>query len=57
MIELVHYTKMGGPLTKRIFLNEDGKLISDGSACTMSTGVARRARFSDLSSAAAFISD
>jgi hypothetical protein len=57
MIELTHFTKVGGPLTKRIFLNEEGKMVSDGSACTMSTGVARRARFSDLHSAASFVSD
>jgi Family of unknown function (DUF5906) len=35
-------TKEGGPLTKRISLSPDGSLVSDGSACVMSTGTAKR---------------
>jgi hypothetical protein len=34
--------KTGGPLTKRISLSLDGRLASDGSACVMSRGIARR---------------
>jgi hypothetical protein len=41
-IEITALTKAGGPLTKRICLSDDGKLISDGSACIMSRGGARR---------------
>jgi hypothetical protein len=46
--------KVGGPLTKRISLTPDGKLASDGSACVMTNGWAKRvpctslARFADL---------
>lgn len=46
-IEITLLTKAGGPLTKRISLAEDGSLKSDGSACLMGRGVARRARFAD----------
>ena len=45
----------GGPLTKRITLGHDGSLCSDGSACIMSAGTARRARFANLRSFAAHI--
>src|SRR5260370_4466561 len=41
--EIVRFTKTGGPLTKRIHLDENGKLKSDGSACVMSQGEAWRA--------------
>jgi hypothetical protein len=47
-IEITLLAKAGGPLTKRISLAVDGSLKSDGSACLMWRGVARRARFSDL---------
>jgi hypothetical protein len=40
--EIVCFTKSGGPLTKRIYLTEDGLPKSDGSACVMSRGVAQR---------------
>jgi hypothetical protein len=52
--EIVCFTKSGGPLTKRIYLTEDGTPKSDGSACIMSRGVAKRlevagvARFAKL---------
>jgi hypothetical protein len=48
MIELTRLAKIGGPLTKRIELSADGKLISDGSACIMSSGCAQRVRFDRL---------
>ena len=47
-IEITHIAKAGGPLAKRIFLAADGSLKSDGSACVMGRGEARRAQFSDL---------
>ena len=40
--EIVCLTKSGGPLTKKIRL-ENGVLRSDGSACVMTRGVACRA--------------
>ena len=43
-IELAIVSKMGGPLTKRITLTADGKIASDGSACTMARGRAKRKR-------------
>ena len=43
-IELVVFSKKGGPLTKRITLTADGKIASDGSACTMARGRAERKR-------------
>jgi hypothetical protein len=44
MIEIVTFTKHGGPLTKRIYIGADGKPVSDGSACTMASGTATRTR-------------
>jgi hypothetical protein len=48
MIELTHFTKTGGPLTKRISLGADGSLCSDASQCVMSRGTARRVHLPDL---------
>jgi hypothetical protein len=42
MIEITRLSKVGGPLTKRISLSAEGKLVSDGSACVMSRGHASR---------------
>ena len=44
MIEITALASSNGPLTKRISLSPDGKLISDGSACVMSRGHAQRVR-------------
>src|SRR6516165_3047066 len=41
-VELTHFTKANGPLTKRISLTPDGTVKSDGSACVMARGAARR---------------
>jgi hypothetical protein len=41
-IEITVFTKSGGPLSKRISLNGDGTVKSDGSACVMMRGWARR---------------
>src|SRR6516162_2970509 len=40
--EIVIFDKLGGPLTKRICLDERGAAKSDGSACVMSRGMATR---------------
>src|SRR5271167_3385157 len=40
------FAKRGGSLTKRISLNPDGTVKSDGSACGMSQGKARRLELS-----------
>ncbi len=42
MIEITQLASSAGPLTKRIHLSPDGKLISDGSACVMARGEATR---------------
>jgi hypothetical protein len=54
-IEITALTKAGGPLTKRIYLNDDGDLVSDGSACVMAHGAARRMRFGALEAFADYI--
>ena len=46
-IELVRVTKDRGPLTKRISLGDDGKLVSDASQCQMARGVMERLRLVD----------
>src|SRR5262249_51179527 len=55
VIEITVFTKEGGPLTKRISLNQDGSLKSDGSQCIMPTAVARRFRFAQMQDLAAHI--
>ena len=42
MFEITVFTKTGGPLTKRIWLDPDGSVKSDGSQCIMTRGRARR---------------
>jgi hypothetical protein len=54
--EITRLSKLGGPLSKRIYIGDDGKVVSDGSACTMSAGTANRVRFQSLPEAAGFIS-
>jgi hypothetical protein len=56
VIEVTALMKTGGPLTKRISLSPDGMLHSDGSACIMSEGAARRAKFRNLLEFADYIS-
>jgi hypothetical protein len=46
--EIVLLTKSDGPLTKEIRLDENGVLHSDGSACVMSRGSARRVPIPDI---------
>jgi hypothetical protein len=40
--EITLFTKRGGPLTKRIALDANGKLQNDSSACLMTQGTAQR---------------
>jgi hypothetical protein len=53
--ELTIFTKTDGPLTKRISILADGSISSDGSACVMSRGIARRAKISDVTQLAILI--
>jgi hypothetical protein len=55
MLEITLLEKTGGILTKKIKLDDTGKLVSNGSACTMSTGTAHRLRLNDLSDLASQI--
>jgi hypothetical protein len=55
--ELTVFTKTNGPLTKRISIAPDGSIISDGSACLMSRGIARRAMISDVTQLAKLIEE
>jgi hypothetical protein len=57
VFEITRLTKAGGPLTKRISLADDGSVKSDGSACVMSEGQARRVTFDNLESFGACIAD
>jgi hypothetical protein len=54
--EIVRFTKEGGPLTKRISLNEDGSTKSDGSGCLMPRGAAVRTPIAGIAELAALIS-
>ena len=47
-IELALIEKTGGPLTKRISLDADGAVKSDGSACVMLVGNACRLKLADV---------
>ncbi len=44
VFEIVLLTKSNGPLSKRISLDAGGNVVSDGSACVMSRGEARRTK-------------
>lgn len=47
-VEITRFVKSGGPLTKRIKLDGDGKPLADGSACLMTEGEALRTIISDM---------
>jgi hypothetical protein len=49
------FTKVGGPLTKRISLDANGTLKGDGSACLMTRGTAQRVQIGGVSDLAALI--
>jgi hypothetical protein len=53
--EITVVAKAGGPLTKRISLDADGSLKSDGSACVMTQGSARRFEFGHVRELAALL--
>jgi hypothetical protein len=53
--EITLFVKSGGPLTKRISLEADGSLKSDGSACVMAQGEARRVHITDVFALGALI--
>jgi hypothetical protein len=55
MPELVKFTKMGGPLTKKISLSPDGTLVKDNSACVMTRGTAERVKIAGIDELAALI--
>jgi hypothetical protein len=55
VIELTVFQKIDGPLTKRISLGPDGDIRSDGSACVMSRGTAKRFTFADIAQFATLI--
>jgi hypothetical protein len=57
MIEITLLESSVGPLTKRIHLSPEGKLISDGSACIMSRGEARRMVLPDIEAFAYLITN
>ena len=54
-IELTVFSKTGGPLTKRVTLTADGKIASDGIACYMARGRAKRVRIGGVGELAALI--
>lgn len=56
VIEITRFRKAMGPLTKRIKLDDGGKLISDGSRCVMHKGIAQRVVLPSLADFAAMIS-
>jgi hypothetical protein len=53
--ELTVFTKTDGPLTKRISIAPDESIISDGSACVMSRGIAQRAKIANVTQLAKLI--
>jgi hypothetical protein len=55
MMEITGFTNASGPLTKRIWLEPDGALKSDGSACIMTRGHAQRVRVADVGALAGVI--
>jgi hypothetical protein len=62
VIEVTRFKKTGADpgsclLTKRLALSTDGSLVSDGSACVMVEGFARRARLNGLDGHAALINN
>jgi hypothetical protein len=54
-IEITVFAKRNGPLTKRISLDTNGKPNSNGAACVMAHGTARRAPITDVHEFAALI--
>jgi len=55
--EVVVFTKSDGPLTKKISIKDDGTILSDGSACQMARGIARRALINGVNDLADLIAN
>jgi hypothetical protein len=55
--EITVFVKDEGPLTKTITLRPDGAILSDGSACVMSRGLAKRVHLQTLEDFANLIDD
>ena len=53
--EITVFAKRDGPLTKRISLEPDGSVRSDGSQCLMTRGIARRAAITEMQDLGALI--
>src|SRR4051812_1766438 len=53
--ELTVFAKANGPLTKRISLLPDGSIKSDGSACVMARGQAKRVAIANVAELAGLI--
>ena len=56
-LEITVFDKSGGLLTKRISLAKDGTVNSDGSACKMATGTARRVKIGSVEEFANILSE
>jgi hypothetical protein len=54
-ITMTRFHKAAGPLTKRISLDANGRIISDGSACLMAKGEAERVQLGGVAELAAII--
>ena len=54
-VELTLFTKSDGPLTKRIALDSEQRVVSDGSACCMAVGRAERLQVADAAALAAVL--
>jgi hypothetical protein len=56
-IEIAVFRKRKGVLSKRIWLDDDGRVCSDGSACRMAAGKAERVKLNGVDSLAELIED
>ena len=54
-VEITRFTKVDGPLTKKISLSATGTIVSDGSACLMVQGTAERVQVENVDALAALI--
>jgi hypothetical protein len=55
--EITLFEKQGGALSKRIWLDPSGRVSSDGSACLMTQGTARRIEIADVRGYADLVND
>ena len=56
-LQITQFVKRNGQLTKTISLDADGGVKSDGSACVMSSGAARRVQVADVHQFGSLIAD